>query len=177
MTVSLSRLAFRQLRNAQRAILQAVEDLDEAQFAWRPDRGPQSIAWHVWHTARWDDHMCRRLGELEELWAAQALRERWGWPAELELGEESAGTGLAEEAAEGLEFPPKADVVAYAGAVFERSQKLVSGLSDELLAEPWEEGGRATKADAVLGFAGHDFEHSGMIAALKGLQGLRGTPD
>lgn len=60
------------------------------------------------------------------------------------------------------------------GAVFAQSQRLVSGASEELLAEPWDEGGRATKADAVLGFAGHDFEHLGMITAVRGLLGLGG---
>lgn len=176
MSGSLSRLALRQLRNAQRAILVGAEDLDEDQFHWRPESGPQSIAWHVWHAARWDDYMCKRLGE-EEIWPAERLQERWGWPAELELGDQEAGTGLADEAAEALEFPARTEVVSYAKAVFERSQRLVAGLADDVLAQSWEEGGRATRADAVLGFAGHDFEHGGMIAAVRGLLGLRGTPD
>ena len=176
MSVSLSRLTFRSLRNAQKSVLGAIDDLSEDEFKWRPSPGPQSICWHLWHCARWDDFMLRRLGDTE-IWSAEGVQAKWGWPAELELGDESAGTGLDDAAAESLEFPAKAEVVSYASAVFERSQKLVSGLPDEFLAEVWEEGGRATRADAVLGFAGHDFEHAGMISALRGLLGKRGTPD
>ena len=176
MTVSLSRLTLRSLRNAQKSLLNSVEDLTEEEFTWRPRQGPQAIGWHLWHSARWDDYMLKRLGDAE-IWAAEGLQAKWGWPDDLELGDESAGTGLDDEAAESLEFPGKTDVVGYASAVFDRSQKLVAGLPDDFLAEPWEEGGRATRADAVLGFAGHDFEHAGMIAALRGLLGKRGTPD
>lgn len=174
MSIPLARLGFRNLRNAQKSLLSSVEDLDEGELRWRPERGPQSIAWHLWHAARWDDHMIGRLGG-DEIWSTEGLQESWGWPADLELGQESAGTGLDDAAAESLEFPPKADLVGYATQVFERAQKLVSGLADEYLEQPWEEGGRATRADAVLGFAGHDFEHAGMITALRGLLGKRGT--
>ena len=169
-------MALRQLRNAQGAALNAVQELDEDQLRWRPERGPQSIAWHLWHMARWDDHMLTRLGG-ESVWASDGVQARWGWPADLELGDEAAGTGLEESLAEALAFPPRAELLAYVKAVFERSQRHVAALSDDYLSEPWQEGGRATKADAVLGFAGHDYEHGGMIAAVKGLLGLRGTPD
>jgi hypothetical protein len=175
-SVSLGRLGLRQLRNAQKALLAAVEDLDDQQLGSRPAGGQQSIGWHLWHCARWDDHMNKRLGE-QELWTTEGLQDRWGWPSDLELGDESAGTGLSDDAAAALELPGKAELVAYAMGVFERSQRHAAALPDDVLAQPWEEGGRATKLDAVLGFAGHDFEHGGMIAVLRGLLGLRGTPD
>ena len=173
---SLARLALRQLRSAQGDVLKAVEELDEDQLRWRPEHGPQSIAWHVWHMARWDDYMLERLGG-EGVWEPEGVQSRWGWPEGIELGEEEAGTGLDDNLAEALSFPPKAQLLEYVKAVFERSQRHVASLSDEYLAESWEEGGRATKADAVFGFAGHDYQHGGMIAAIKGLLGLRGTPD
>jgi hypothetical protein len=155
-------------------VLKAVEDLDDEALHRAPARGPQPIAWHLWHLARWDDHLVRRLGG-DEVWVADRVAERWGWPPGLALGEGSAGTGMEDAAAAALRLPAKAELLSYVTAVFERSQHLVSAASEALLEEPWEEGGRATKADAVLGFAGHDFEHLGMITALRGLLGLRGT--
>jgi DinB family protein len=175
-SVSTARLLHRTLRNAHRDALKSADDLDDEQLRWRPERGPQSIGWHLWHVARWDDHLIQRLGG-EDVWTSERVAERWGWPEGLELGDEGAGTGLEDEAAAALRIPPKTELLEYVSAVFERSQRLVSGASEELLAELWQEGGRATKADAVLGFAGHDFEHLGMITALRGLLGLRGLTE
>ena len=43
---------------------EGIEDLDEASFRARPGAKAPSIAFHLWHTARWADALQERFGSF-----------------------------------------------------------------------------------------------------------------
>jgi len=61
----------------------AVEGLDEATLAHRPDPEANPVAWLVWHLARvQDDHIAEVAGS-EQLWTVGGWVERFGLPFEV----------------------------------------------------------------------------------------------
>jgi DinB family protein len=177
-----------------RNVLDAVKELDEDQIRWRPPRS-NSIAFNLWHIARWADHMQsvvgaltpglrERLGSAEEIWTNEALSERWGLPAG-GLGAAETGMGMDEEASAELPLPPKDDLIAYASRAFAAADLAVREVRDDDLARnaefdpgtvPWTSpSDYGTVANWILGGIRHDSRHLGMIEALKGAMGMRGT--
>lgn len=70
-------------RSRHELILKIVAGLDEGQFLWRPNRTAPSIAFHVWHVARWADYLQAVLsGSGVEIWEQEGLAARWGFRAE-----------------------------------------------------------------------------------------------
>jgi hypothetical protein len=45
-------------------VLGAVEGLSEEQVAWRPGTSTHSIAWNLWHLARWADTMHAAIAHM-----------------------------------------------------------------------------------------------------------------
>jgi DinB family protein len=79
-----------------RNVLHAVSDLSDDQMRWRPSRG-NSIAFNLWHIARWADHMQSvvgtitpglrdRLGSSGEIWFRDELSAKWGFPTQGAVG-------------------------------------------------------------------------------------------
>jgi DinB family protein len=177
-----------------RNVLEAVKELAEDQMRWRPPR-TNSIAFNLWHIARWADHMQSVVGALTpglreragpsgEIWTREALAARWGFPAG-ELGSAETGMGMDEGASAELPLPPKDDLVAYATRAFEAADRSVREVRDDDLTRnaefdpatiPWASSSDyGTVAGWILGGIRHDSRHLGMIEALKGSMGLRGT--
>src|SRR6202521_1072908 len=79
------------LKEGHAAALALVGELSEEQFRWRPDRGPQSIGWNLWHIAKWDDFMAEalvartpslsHLGPARQIWDSRQIADQWGWGA------------------------------------------------------------------------------------------------
>jgi hypothetical protein len=120
-----------------------------------------------------------------EIWVAEALADAWGF-APAVLGRYETGTQMADAAVTQLTFPPKAQLVAYATRCFALAEDSVAALSDEDLLwpaeiaagrEPWFSPPK--EPNLVIRFlmlsSRHDARHLGMVEALKGLQGERGT--
>jgi hypothetical protein len=177
-----------------RNVLGAVKELGEDQMRWRPPRS-NSIAFNLWHIARWADHMQsvvgaltpglrERLGTSSEIWMREALSAKWGFPAG-RLGSAETGMGMDEDTSAELPLPPKDELVAYATRAFDAADRAVKEVRDDDLARsaefdpatvPWASPSEyGTVADWILGGIRHDSRHLGMIEALKGVAGLRGT--
>ena len=73
-------------RQTHERVLALVDDLSDEQLAWRHS-AVHSIAWNLWHLARWADHLQeriphmtaelgRRLGMSRQVWEAEGLAER-----------------------------------------------------------------------------------------------------
>ena len=71
-------------------ILALAEKLTDEQLHWRPTQDGLSIAFHVWHLARWADHiqatlpgmtseLGRRLAPGVQIWEAEGLATQWGF--------------------------------------------------------------------------------------------------
>jgi hypothetical protein len=168
------------------AFLDGVEDLDEASFRTRPGAKAPSIAFHLWHTARWADAFQGRFGSFApqlarfsgraQIWDARELASAWGLGDA--LGEEATGMGLDDDASAALPLPAKADVASYARAAFAAAEDVFGGIDDgELLlpsADFYDQGGWVV-IDHFGWHLTHASRHLGMMEALRGVSGVEGT--
>src|SRR4051794_39376033 len=95
MEIAVAALVALRYRQTHERVLRLLDDLTEAQPTWHPPRGTHSIAWIVFHMARWADHLqaeltestpelLQRLGLDQQIWRTENLADRWGFdPAAL----------------------------------------------------------------------------------------------
>jgi len=168
------------------AFLEGVAGLDEETFHARPGPKAPSIAFHLWHTARWADALQERLGSFapaldrlagrQQAWSARGLTEAWGLGGA--LGMESTGSGLDDEASAALGLPAKGEVVSYAREAFASAEEVLRDVRDDELLLPsadFDDEGGWVVLDHFGWHITHGARHLGMIEALKGFQGVRGT--
>jgi DinB family protein len=187
--------AARVYRATQRDLLKAVEGLSEEQLRDHPGH-TNSIAFDLWHVGRWADHLGsilsemtpdirRRVGVVPEIWTVERLIDAWGFPAG-RLGHVDTGMTMPDETAAALQFPPKDVLLDYVRRSFGQAQRVVNDLLDSDLLQPaqivatrvpWLDSPSeyGTPLTWVLAYARHDARHLGMIEALKGVAGMRGT--
>ena len=181
-------------RQWQDRVLGVVEDLSEQQLRWRTAK-VTSVAFNLWHLARWDDLLASlladmtpslhgRLGARPELWSSRGLAREWGFPTS--LGHADTGMGIDEDVSVALPLPAKPVLIGYARDAFGAMRESLAAVSDgdltdhgsvDLTRTPWltEYGPRASVASWILSFADHGNRHLGMIEAIRGMQDLRGT--
>jgi uncharacterized damage-inducible protein DinB len=178
----------------QRRLLAAVAPLDDSQIRARTGNAT-SIAFNLWHVARWADWLqCTlrssteglrtRLGPRDEIWASEGLATRWGLAAAT-LGNAQTGMGMDEDVSATLPLPAKAELVAYAERAFAAVDAVLVSLDDELLdapvnvpreRAPWMSPEKPrTVLHWILIYLDHGARHLGMVETLRGIAGLRGT--
>jgi hypothetical protein len=168
------------------SFLGAVQDLDEERFRSRPGPKAPSIAFHIWHTARWADALQERFGSFapqlerfggrEQIWDARQLADVWGLGDR--LGEEATGMGLDDDASAALPLPRRDEVASYAQEAFAAAENVLRGVEEDELFLPT--GDFYGEGDwVVLDHFGwhltHASRHLGMIEALRGVLDVRGT--
>ena len=168
------------------AMLSAVEGLDEEVFGARPGAKAPSIAFHLWHTARWADAFQARFGTFapelarfagrEQFWDARGLADAWRLGDA--LGGEATGMGLDDDASAALPLPGRDAVTSYAREAFAAAEEVFGGveLEESLLPTEdfYDEGGWVV-IDHFGWHLTHASRHLGMIEALKGVLGVEGT--
>ena len=182
-------------RSSQEALISAVVAVDDETLYWRPVRS-NSIPFNLWHCGRWADHLASILGEATptlrarigarpEIWQSEQLAMRWRFPIE-GLGHVETGMGMDEDLSARLPLPAKGELIEYAGRAFALAQDTVRQVDERDYLEPAQLDRRRApwltseeQIGQVLGwimtYARHDARHLGMIEALKGVCGLRGT--
>ena len=173
---SLGETLLRSYRLAHERLLKAGEELSPEQFAWSAGPSLHSVAWQLWHAARWDDvfasyfHRAAAQEPRTQVWERESLADRWSLPSG-SLGRRDTGTELSDEAAEEIRFPAQSDVVGYARLAFAYADEAIGLISDDqLLALPKVEPDGDTKLDNVLIYLEHLSRHLGMIESIRGLQ-------
>jgi hypothetical protein len=172
--------------------LAVAEEASEEQLHWQPQPGGHSLAFHLWHTARWADHLQaslpgmtpelgRRLGAGAEIWTSEGIAQQWGLDTAA-LGYAQTGMMMSDDAAGQLRFPAKEQLVAYMRQVFAAAERAVQALDEEQFYAPeqpqpltegiWQEG---PVGNVILVHLTHDNRHLGMIECLRGLQLGSGT--
>jgi hypothetical protein len=157
---------------ARERVLKVVDDLDDAQLAWRPAPKAHSIGWILWHVARADDNVQADLSGAETIWTTERYAARWGHP------ERGVGTGWDDEAAASLPIPTKTDLLEYVRRVFAACDSAGDGIGSSRFNETHQSrfmSREATYGDVILTGITHDNRHLGEMEYIKGLQGLRGT--
>ncbi len=170
-------------RRTHRTLLDVARAASAETFA-RPFGTANSIAFNLWHVARWDDSLfpsagraipalAPTLGRPDQLWVREKIGQRWGLPDE--LGGGGAGTGLPTDAAHGLVLPARDELVSYAERVFaEFSERLVQ-IDDAMLARRVPPKNERSVGGWLLSYWEHAARHLGMIEALRGVLGEVGS--
>jgi hypothetical protein len=178
---SLRYTALRFYRLTHERLLKSAEELTTEQFAWSAGPSLHSVAWQLWHSARWDDvfaahfHMDFGRDPQTQVWERESMAERWHLVSG-SLGRRDAGTELSDELNEKIRFPVQKDVIAYARLAFAYAEAAVELMPEQLLLDvaAGDKDGD-TNLDNVLIYLEHLSRHLGMIESIRGLQGLVGS--
>jgi hypothetical protein len=173
--------------------MEFAEKLTNAQLTWHAAPGTLSIAFFLWHVARWADHLqsaipgmtlelSRQLPPGHQLWETGEYAVQWGFDT-ASTGFAETGMEMDESDAARLVFPSKHILLDYVRRSFSAAELAVSAIEeDQFLAyeQPqsltegvWSEGG--TVGDAVMSHLVHAARHLGMMECLLGLQTGSGT--
>lgn len=161
-----------------------VEGLSEEQLAWQPHPSATSIAFNVWHVARWVDYvqarlpqttpvLSQRLEPRQQLWHAENLAAKWGLdPAN--LGEIEAGNELGIQAAQ-IRLPSQAVLLEYLRRCYTLEEQALAAVDDQQFQERRIDG--AGLLDETVGHwlmwhLVHEWEHLGLIRYVHGLHDL-----
>lgn len=187
MSVVIARELAERLAKTHGRLLEAAADLSEAQLHWWPGPHAPSAAFHLWHMARWADRvqatlptmsaaLAGRLGASGEIWEVQGLAAVWGWQG-AQLGYGQTGMELGDDMAAALQLPAGPALLAYARAAFAAADRASGALDDGLLHEEGVDiyGKVSSVAYVLLVHLAHAARHLGMVEALRGVQGMRGT--
>ena len=173
---SLRETLLRFYRLAHDRLLKAAEELSPEQFAWSAGPSLHSVAWQLWHAARWDDvlasYLHRALGQdpRTHVWERESLSDRWSL-APGSMGRRDTGTEMSNEAAEELRFPGQTEVVGYARLAFAYAEEGIQLIPDDLLlALAKNDPDGDTQLDNALIYLEHLSRHLGMIESVRGLQ-------
>src|ERR1700675_1576128 len=110
-------------RLAHERLLKAAEELSPEQFVWSAGPSLHSVAWQLWHAARWDDvlasyfHRALSQDPRTQVWERESLADRWSL-APGSMGRRDTGTEMSNESAEAMLFPDQNEVVGYAKLAF-----------------------------------------------------------
>jgi DinB family protein len=161
-------------REVHEQVLRLAEGLREEQLRARPGAYAPSIAFHVWHLARWAEHDAELFGGVPQRWRTESMAAAWGFPT-VGLGEDETGTEMGDDASDLLVFPDKAALMEYGRHALGTIDELVDGWT-RTAASPGERDAvePATVAN-LFAYVTHDNRHLGMIEALIGVLGASGT--
>jgi DinB superfamily len=178
---SLGETVLRFYRLTHVRLLKAADELTPEQFAASAGPSLHSVAWQLWHAARWDDviasyfHRALAQEPRAQVWERDSLSDRWSLAAD-SLGRRNTGTGMPDEAAEEMRFPEKKEVIGYARLAFTYAEKAIGLIPDDRwLAVANEDPDGDTNLDNIFIYLEHLSRHLGMIEAIRGLQGLVGS--
>ncbi len=180
---SLHEALLRAFRLAHERLLTAAEGLSPKEFASSSGPSLHSVAWQLWHAARWDDvfasyfHKATGNDPRAQVWERETLADRWAL-ATGSMGLRDTGTKMSDEAAEAVRFPDQKQVIAYAKLAFAYAEAAIGLIpDDQLLAAPPVDPAGDTKLDNALIYLEHLSRHLGTIEAIVGLQGSAAALD
>jgi len=185
--VSVAEFVLDQVRTGYRRTHDSIVDVarqTDAGFFDKPLGTANSVAFNLWHVARWDDslfesiaraapQLTEQLGRPVQLWTLEDLSQRWGLPED--LGGGGAGTGLPRDNAQGLVLPAREVLLDYATRVFAGFADRMGRISStdlELLIPPKNE---RSIGHWVLYYWEHAARHLGMMEAVRGAFGESGS--
>src|SRR5712692_8948901 len=113
---SLGETVLRSYRLAHARLLTAAEGMSPEQFARSGGPSLHSVAWQLWHAARWDDvfasyiHRVLAHNPRTQVWERESLADRWSL-ATGTLGRRDTGTEMSDEIAEEMRLPDQKEVL------------------------------------------------------------------
>src|ERR1700674_2513007 len=179
---SLGETVLRFYKLTHERLLKVAEELSPEQFAWSGGPSLHSVAWQLWHAARWDDvfasyfHRALAQDPRTQVWERESLANRWSL-ASGSMGRRDTGSQMSDQSAEEIRFPDQKEVVGYARLAFAYAEEAITLVADDqLLAPPKADPGGDTQLDNALIYLEHLSRHLGMIESIRGLQGVSPLP-
>ncbi len=147
----------------------AVEGLGPDELCRAPGPGANTIGWLVWHLTRVEDHHVSELLGTEQVWVSGDWARRCG----LEPDPTNTGYGHNEDEVRAVR-PESAEVLlAYLGAVQERTTSMLEGLAaddlDRVVDRRWDP--PVTLGVRLVSIADDCLQHVGQAAYVRGLLG------
>ena len=161
-------------------ILELVSNLSEDEMTWQPHPTANSIAFYIWHLARWADYLPASLpetttqlrellGSRQQIWHQEQLATQWNLDPKL-LGEEETGMDMDPASAARLKLPGKAILVDYARRTFAVHEQIMPMVDEEQFqAKRQQEWATNTLGRYILDHLRHESDHFGMIRYIHGL--------
>ena len=151
-----------------------IDDLTDDQLVCRHGPEAPSIAFHLWHLARYADSLPAKIGAAGGgLWEKEELPSRWGF-AQASLGVEKSGTGMAGGESNEPPWPPKLVLLDYARRAFAVADAVVGAVDEDWFTRTSQQPDRTVGAVIMISLT-HDSRHLGMIEAIRGVIGVTGT--
>lgn len=163
-------------------LLTAAREPDAEQFArWLAPNVP-SVAWHLWHVARWADRVQTILpgvlGERRtpsEIWEVESLAARWALDSTA-LGYGQTGMEMGDDAASTMRLPDRDTLADYAQRAFAGAEAMFRSIGDVRLSTRGPDllyAGRLNRersvGESVIGHVSHLSRHLGTIEGLRAL--------
>jgi uncharacterized damage-inducible protein DinB len=183
-------------RDANADVLKTVSALSDDQIVWQPHPACNSIAFILWHMARWEDHMqatvpgmteelSRRLPPSQQIWERDHLATKWGFNP-TQLGELELGTGFDRNTSDEPPWPQKEALLEYARQTFAAVERAISFIDEEQFEEIERSqfdneymtetmAQSVTVGNAVMEHLIHTTHHLGEIYYLSGLMKQSGS--
>ncbi len=200
MSEELIRQLVERLKQTHSFLLEVSQNVAEDQFARPPGESSPPIGWHLWHVARWADRLQASLpGGLPEgrktpdpnqgIWETDSLAAAWGLEASA-LGILQTGSGIAHEDARRIAAIGQGPHLEYAHRAFRALEAVIANMDSSALDQPRESieqfvveaghhhpgaGIRTTAAGDLALYIQHSNRHLGMIEAIRGGYGMKGT--
>jgi len=170
--------------HAHEEVLKLVESLSDEQLTWQPHPSATSIAFNVWHIARWVDYvqakmpetthiLSQRLEPRQQVWHAEGLATKWGLDS-ASLGDVEAGNELGVLAVQ-IGLPGQAVLLEYLRRCYMLEEQTLAVIDDQQFQERRVDGTGLldeTVGHWLMWHLVHEWEHLGMIRYTQGLYDL-----
>ncbi len=164
--------------------LHLFDSLTDEQLSWQPHPSATSIAFNIWHTARWVDYvqaklpqltpvLSQRLDQRPQVWHAANLATQWGLDT-TNLGELEAGNDLGILAVK-IKLPGKAVLLDYLRTCYALEEQCLAAVDDQQFQAQRTDGSGLldeTVGHWTMWHLVHEWEHLGMIRYLQGMYDL-----
>lgn len=165
------------MQKVQNQLLGKLDELDAATITHQGSLSAPPIAFHAWHIARFADRTSAVLSGTEQRWTRDNVAQRWGMP-DVDLGLMETGIGVPDASA--LQLPGDERLREYVAACFADVHRATSSLAGDLNQQFDVYGGALEHSvlsvgQVMVAYSTHLNRHLGMIEALVGVAGLRGT--
>lgn len=156
-----------QFKGVKRGLDRVLEGLTQAEIAWRPASGCNSIGLILFHMARTDDGFL-----LGAMMGQPQLWEEGKWFGRLNLPAAESGHQYTIEQVNAFNVPPKSDLLAYVdaarAAVVTCIQRMTEADLTKIVKTPFM--GDVPMQLFLAAMVGHAYMHVGEISYLRGIQ-------
>jgi hypothetical protein len=202
MSDALMPVVVQRIERTHRWLLDVTEDLSADDLCRRPGLTAPPIGWHLWHIARWADRVQAsfpnrpfqagwRAESRHQIWSREGLAARWGLlPSALGILE--TGAGMDHDTAASIPIARQGQLLDYARRAFTALDEAIGRLDHSELAASRNSvmeytigtsgtdisdapGDKTTVAGDLAFHLSHSSRHLGMIEALRGVFGMKGT--